>query len=126
MPDSLAVVVGLCAHGLAITRSLHEAGVRVVAVEANRCLPGLNTNTAEVLIVDDINGPELIKALISLAENLSATTVPVLYLTNDTMVNTIGTYYKEIRHLYRVSWGSSRRAVLPLLRKEQIYNFTFR
>ena len=41
-----AVVVGLCAHGLAVARSLGRNGVQVHALEANDTLPGTATRHA--------------------------------------------------------------------------------
>ncbi|MEX2123350.1 MAG: hypothetical protein WD795_05625 [Woeseia sp.] len=121
MANPIAVVVGLCAHGLAIARSLSRAGVHVVAIEANRSLPGIKTCTAEVKFVDDINGAGLVSALISLAATISATTVPILFLTNDTMVETVGRSHEKLSGLFRISWGSSRADLLPLLRKKHVY-----
>ena len=120
MSDPVAVVVGLCAHGLSIARSLNHAGIKVVAVEANRLLPGTKTNSANVVYVDDINGPGLTEALISLSQSVSVSGPPVLFLTNDTMVATVGENYEKLGHLYKLSWGVSRQAILPLLRKEGI------
>lgn len=120
MNDPTAVVVGLCPHGLSISRSLHQAGIKVVGIEANRLQRGTSTNSADVEYVDDINGPGLIEALISLAPSISASGPPVLFLTNDTMVATVGESYGRLGHLYKLSWGTSRNNLLPLLRKEGI------
>jgi predicted ATP-grasp superfamily ATP-dependent carboligase len=91
-----------------------------VAIEANKQLPGTRTNSAEVVFVDDINGHGLIDSLVSLSTSVSEFGLPVLFLTNDTMVATVGTHYEKLGHLYKLSWGGSRRAILPLLRKEEI------
>lgn len=114
-----AVVVGLCAHGLTIARSLHAAGVRVVALEVNRNLPGTRTRCADVRFVSDINGPGLIDALVRLAPALGLPT-PVLFLTNDRMIETVGAHADSIARRYRLSWANARAALLPLLRKDQI------
>lgn len=114
----VAVVVGLCGHGLALTRSLAKAGVEVIALEANRSLPGVTTATANVKFVEDINGPGLIDALRELAKTLSDS--PVLLLTNDTMIATVGARYDDLRDLYQISWGSARTELLPLLQKEPV------
>ena len=120
MSDRTAVVVGLCPHGLALSRSLHRSGIRVVALEAQKALAGTRTNTAEVVYVGDINGPALIDSLISLAPSISENGPPVLFLTNDTMVATVGSQFPKIRTLYELSWGLCSESVLPLLRKEMI------
>ena len=122
MSNPVAVVVGLCAHGLSISRSLNRAGIQVVGIEANRLLPGTKTNTADVVYVDDINGAGLIETLVALSPSISASGLPVLFLTNDTMVATVGENYERLAHLYKLSWGESRNAILPLLRKEGIDN----
>jgi predicted ATP-grasp superfamily ATP-dependent carboligase len=120
MSDATAVVVGLCAHGLTICRSLHNAGIPVVAIEADEAQPGVRTNTARVVMVDDINDVGLIDALISLAPTLSGTNPPVLFVTNDKMVKTVGQHYDRLHQIYRVSWGPSQAELLPLLQKDHI------
>jgi predicted ATP-grasp superfamily ATP-dependent carboligase len=120
MASACAVVVGLCAHGLTIARALHKSGISVLGLEADSSLPGVATKTAEVKIVRDINGPGLIDALVSLAPSISTTATPVLFLTNDTMIATVDEHYARLEKLYRISWGSSRAEITPLLRKAQI------
>ena len=116
----VAVVVGLCPHGLAIARSLNYSGIKVIALEANRRLAGTKTKCADIVFVDDINGPGLIEALASLAPSVSGSATPILFLTNDRMIATVGENYERIRNIYLLSWGPSRDAILPLLRKESI------
>jgi D-aspartate ligase len=116
----IAVVVGLCAHGLCLARSLTCSGVRVVALEANPLLPGVRTSCAQVIMVDDINGVGLVGALIGLAPKISEAGTPVLFLTNDTMVETVGQHRKVLESLYRVSWLRQSAVLLPLLRKQGV------
>ena len=120
MPDPIAVVVGMCAHGLSLTRALDRAGIQVVGVEADRHQVGAKTNSADVRFVHDINGPGLVEALISLSSSLSASEPPVLFLTNDTMVRTVGEHYDKLAGLYSLSWGASTTEVLSLLNKNSI------
>lgn len=120
MSKAVAVVVGVCAHGLAIARSLCRAGIEVVAIEVNRNLPGTKTNSAEIVYVDDINGAGLVDALVALHPKVSNSGRPILFLTNDTMVATIATRFKSIEDLYALSWGKSGAEVIRLLRKEDI------
>lgn len=120
MSRGVAVVVGVCAHGLAIARSLRAAGVRVVALEANGELPGTRTGVAEVRLVPDINGPGLVDALVELSRSLLNSDRPVLFLTNDTMVRTVGTRVSEVTAHYRLSWASDAASVLKLLEKQGI------
>lgn len=114
-----AVVVGLCGHGLAITRALADSGVKVIAVEANKLLPGYATSKASKVLVADINGIGLIDSLVQLARTLDP--MPALFLTNDRMIETVGQNHERISDLYRVSWLHSRNDILPLLRKENVY-----
>lgn len=115
-----AVVVGLCAHGLTIARSLHKAGIRVIGLEANVGLPGVRTRCAEVRIIPDINGRGLVDSLVGMAAAIGCTQRPVLFLTNDRMTETIGAHAASLASAYRLSWLSSREAILPLLRKDCI------
>jgi D-aspartate ligase len=87
IPD--AVIVGLCAHGLAISRALRAQGLEVVALETNHALPGTRTNTATIKWVADINSERLIAALAELATWGSDAERPVLFLTNDRMVSVV-------------------------------------
>lgn len=115
-----AVVVGLCAHGLAIARSLHRRGIRVIALEANPDLPGTRTKHAQVRFTPDINSDGLPKALLDLRQELGGAGCPVLFLTNDRMVETLGRTSESMDRAYRISWWASRKFVLPLLNKESI------
>jgi D-aspartate ligase len=112
-----AVVVGLCAHGLTLVRALRGLGIRVIALEANASLPGVSTNAAEVRIVGDINGPGLVDTLVSLAPEFSQSGVPVLFLTNDTMVETVAVHLNRLSPLYRISWERCGDTLLRLLKK---------
>ncbi|WP_138677638.1 GNAT family N-acetyltransferase [Candidatus Accumulibacter phosphatis] len=112
-----AVVVGTCGHGLAVIRSLHEGRVPVVALEANRDLPGAHTRLAQVEPVDDINGPSLIKALLALRPRLHCPGTPVLFLTNDNMVRTLAAHWAELEPHYLLSWSHCRDKVAALLEK---------
>lgn len=115
-----AVVVGLCAHGLTIARALHNAGIQVIALEADEGLPGVHTRCADVRIVRDINHAGLIDALLHLSSRSEASGRPVLFLTNDRMVETVGMHARSIAEHYRLSWATSSDAILPLLRKDCI------
>ena len=116
----VAVVVGLCAHGLAIARSLTKERVRVVALESNMDLPGTHTNVATVRRVSDINSDVLIEELVQSAPALSRHGRPVLFLTNDQMVAMVGRHYEELEEYYDLSWANCREALVPLLDKEKI------
>lgn len=115
-----AVVVGLCAHGLGIARSLHRAGIGVIALEANPALPGVRTRCAAVRIVPDINGAGLIDALLALPAPAPGVPLPVLMLTNDRMVETVGRHAALIARHFRLSWADAADRLLPLLGKDRI------
>jgi len=83
-------------------------------------MPGTKTNTADVMFADDINGAGLVETLVELSPSISTSGLPVLFLTNDIMVATVGENYERLAHLYRLSWGESRNAILPLLSKEGV------
>lgn len=117
---STAVVVGVCAHGLAIVRSLAKNGIPVVALEANQSLPGFHTRHAKIIRVDDINGHGLIDALKNTVTDLNSPTIPVLFLTNDNMVRIVGEHWHEIDGLYKLSWSHCRSHVLQLLDKRSL------
>lgn len=111
-----AVVVGLCAHGLAVCRSLARRNVRVHAIEADRSLPGVLTSVARVHMVADVNGEGLVPALVDLARSLGGAR-PVLILTNDRMVRRVAAGWRGLEDHYRLSWGASAETVERFLSK---------
>jgi len=115
-----AVVVGLCAHGLAMVRSLASFGVQVHALESNVTLPGFKTSAATVHEVDAIHGPPLIEALLQLVSSLDADSAPVLFATNDKMVEFIARNWSQLAIAYRLSWADCREEVLRLLHKTNL------
>ena len=116
----IAVVVGLCAHGLAIVRDLHAHGVEVHALEQNRKLPGNWTRCAEVHFCSDINGQGLVDSLDGLGRRLGEDREKVLFLTNDRMVRVVADAGPSAMRDYRVSWMASRDQVRTLLGKDSI------
>lgn len=112
-----AVVVGICGHGLAMVRALHGAGVPVVAIEANPALPGVRTRLARVIMVPSIHGDALVDALQALAARIVAPARPVLFLTNDSMVRTLGQCWPLLEGRYALSWADARDRLVPLLDK---------
>lgn len=115
-----AIVVGLCAHGVGMVRSLYRAGVRVIALEANQALPGVRTRCAEVRIVPDINGEGLIDALVALASERPDCSGDVLLLTNDKMVEVVGRHAERVSSHFKLSWAHAATTLLPLLGKDRI------
>lgn len=118
---NIAVVVGLCAHGLAIVRALQEAQVEVHAIESNPVLPGIQSNAISKLsMVDNINDEGLVDALINYRSTVESSNNPVLFLTNDNMVRVVGQNVLRIAELYELSWKNSSQEVLALLDKTNI------
>lgn len=92
----------------------------MLALESNPTLPGVVTRCATIHQVADINGDGLVEALEKLAGRLDLAQRPVLFLSNDRMVETIGRQVARIKAHYRLSWANSSAELLPLLRKDQI------
>lgn len=116
----VAVVVGLCAHGLAVARSLAHAGITVVALEEDASLPGTATRVARVERLGTTKGDGLVATLVALADTLAAGSPPVLFLTNDRMVRTVGEHWEELQSRYRLSWSECRQQVLTLMDKQNL------
>jgi len=118
--DAPAVVVGTCAHGLAIVRALARKGVETHALEKNEGLPGSRTRHATLHLVPDIEGPGLLDALLTLKQALGAGVAPVLFLTNDNMVAQIARDWPKLQGHYRLSWSGCRQAIAPLVLKSAL------
>ena len=88
-----AVVVGLCAHGLATARALSRHGVEVVALEADTTLPGCATRMASVVNAGPMKGEGLHQTLIAAARSHGWTHKPVLFLMNDRMVRDVASHW---------------------------------
>lgn len=117
---SPAVVVGLCAHGLACVRSLSREGIKVYGLEERVSLAGCWTRHATIIEVEDINGPGLVKELRRLWDESRFEGVPVLFLTNDNMVRNVASHWAEIDGMYNLCWSGQRDLVAQLLQKSEI------
>lgn len=116
-----ALIVGMCAHGLALARSLGRRGVQVHALEANGGLPGTTTRHAAVHSARDVNGAGLIDALLELRPRLgNATLPPVLFLTNDNMVSVVAQAWPLLAEHYRLSWSHCRETIAALVLKSSL------
>lgn len=124
VPDAqrpVAVVLGLCPHGLATARSLHRRGITVHAIEASRSLPGTRTRAARISYTPDFNNGVLLPELLRFRAALPPKPDPVLIPINDTMVRTIGDNWDSLKYHYRLSWGTqSIPRLLPFLEKTNI------
>lgn len=115
-----AVVVGLCAHGLAVVRELHQAGIPVIAIESDRSLPGIHTRMADVRLVDSINAAGIHASLLELVKTFPHGIRPVLFLTSDRMVQAVGEKINSLRKHYIISWADCSQTILSLLDKSAI------
>lgn len=114
------VVVGACGHGLALVRALDADHVPTLVLEANLQQPGARTRLATVVPTADINGDALIDALLTLRGRIECPGEPVLMLTNDTMVRTVGRHWPRLAGAYRLSWANARERLLPLQEKANL------
>jgi predicted ATP-grasp superfamily ATP-dependent carboligase len=115
-----AVVLGLCAHGLATARTLYRHGIEVHALEPNSALPGSRTRCAKVHRVASIHPPELIDTLITIARQLGNDPKPVLFPINDTMVGDIARHWDQLEAHYALAWSESRDEVARLILKDNL------
>ncbi len=116
----LAIVVGLCAHGLTIVRDLNRRGIPVLALESNCKLPGVLTHYAEIEFVGEINGDGLVASLLKVAKARQFPEKPVLFLTNDRMVEAVGKASEAVSRYYALSWLPAAVDIVPLLSKANI------
>jgi predicted ATP-grasp superfamily ATP-dependent carboligase len=70
-------------------------------------------------MVREINGPGLLRELLDLIPALPSKEPPVLFLTNDHMVQTIAEGWPSLEGRYRLSWSDRRLEILSLLEKSE-------
>jgi D-aspartate ligase len=116
----LAVVVGMCAHGLTIVRDLYRRGVPVLALETNCKLPGVATRYAEIEFVREINGDGVVDSLLKVAQARQFSEKPILFLTSDRMVESVGKASEAVAQYYVLSWLPTAVNIVPLLSKANI------
>lgn len=116
---SAALVIGLCSHGLAVTRALAEQGVTVYAVEQNKSLPGTSTNSVkQVFPVTSFDAADLVPALLQIRQQLSQWDKVVLMPTNDNHVKIVGEAIKQLVPPYLLSWSDCATDILLLQKKD--------
>lgn len=116
----IALVIGLCSHGLAMARALRERGIEVHAFEVNHTLPGVWTNSAIVHYVSSVKTQSLIRDLLSFRAKIPASRPIVLFPTNDNNVSVIGNHIGQLTPHFLLSWQHCTGVVLPLLLKSNI------
>lgn len=117
---SIALVIGLCSHGLAMVRALHECGAEVHAFESKLDIPGAATTLAKIHRVESIKTDALIAHLIEFRELIPRSVPIVLFCTNDDNVAVVGRAIDQLHSLYEISWGDCAETVLSLLLKDSI------
>lgn len=118
--DPSALVVGACAHGLAIARALGRRGRRVHVLEADTTLPGTSSRYASVDFVPDVNGAGLITALGNWHARHTEQRDAVLFLTNDNMVHQVATHWQSLAGKYQLSWSHCADTVNHFLSKSAL------
>ena len=115
-----AIVIGCCGHALSVIRALADNDIPVIALESNPLLPGVRTRLAKVILVEDINGPKLLDALVDIRNDIDCAKNPVLFLTNDRMIRTIGQNIDTVKSRFFVSWMNCSESIIRLLDKENL------
>ena len=114
-----ALVIGLCSHGLAVTRALAKEGVTVFAVEQNFDLPGTKTNSVkQIFPVKSFEAVDLVPALLQIRQQLSEWQNVVLMPTNDNHVKIVGEALAKLVPPYLLSWGHCCDDILMLQKKD--------
>ncbi|MDF2177304.1 GNAT family N-acetyltransferase [Aliiglaciecola sp. CAU 1673] len=117
---AIALVIGLCSHGVAMVRALKASGAEVHALEAKKPLPGIATNCAKVHFVQNINADSLIDDLLAFRKKIPADVQIVLFPTNDNNVRILAEHFDRLQGQYLLSWGHCREQIQKLLLKSNI------
>jgi D-aspartate ligase len=95
-----AVVLGLCKHGLYLTRNFVRHGIPVLAIESNLAQPSVHTRYGHKIFCPDLYGEALISMLKELKQWVPALTP--IFPTNDRMVDVLLTHYGELSDHFRL------------------------
>lgn len=118
-----AVVLGAGLNGLGVIRSLARAGVAVDLVSADPAAPGMSSRHARKHRLSSSHGTELKRELLQIAgrEGWKGEARPVLFLTEEESVASLGQYQSELLEAFRFSLPPA--AVLErLMHKEGFRN----
>jgi len=117
----IALVVGLCSHGLSVVRGLRDAGVSVYALEKEAGLPGVRSNAiVQTFLCSEAEMSDLVATLVALRARLPQDRQVVLFPTNDTHVRMMGEGVEQLRPHYLLSWADCAEHVLRLQRKNEL------
>jgi len=118
---AIALVVGLCSHGLSVVRGLHDAGVEVYALEKDAWRPGVRSNAiAHTFLCSEAEMADLVPTLAALRHRLPPGRRVVLFPSNDTHVRQMGEGMEQLRPHYLLSWSACVPHVLRLQRKNEL------
>lgn len=117
----IALVVGLCSHGLSVVRALRDAGVAVYALEKDGRVPGARSNAIhQLFLCSEAEMANLVPTLAALRARLPRDREVVLFPTNDTHVRLMGEGVAQLLPHYRLSWAHCAADVLRLQRKNEL------
>ncbi len=116
----IALVIGLCSHGLAMARALNRSGVEVHALEANMKLPGAFTNSATIHQVKSIKDTTLVDDLVRFRGAIPSHRKIVLLPTNDNNVRVIAANIDLLKESFLISWSHCSEDISRLLQKSNI------
>jgi predicted ATP-grasp superfamily ATP-dependent carboligase len=101
-----AVVVGADINGLGVVRSLAREGVPTYLVDCDRKDPSMRTRHPVKLTFPSLSGTEVSNSLLTLRRRFVDN--PVLFLTRDATVKTVGGTLDRIASCYRISMPDAR------------------
>ena len=99
-PPIPVIVLGLCKHGLYLTRNFARHGIPVLAMESNLAQSSAHTRYGHKLVCADLYGAPLIELLQELRPWVPASTP--IFPTNDRMVEFLLSHYRELSDHYRL------------------------
>ena len=95
-----AIVIGLCKHGLYLTRNFVRHGIPVLVIESNFSQPSAHTRYGQRIFCPDLHGAALIDTLLALKSRVPASTP--IFPTNDRMVEVLLTHYGKLSDHFRL------------------------
>ena len=118
---AVALVVGLCSHGLSVVRGLHDAGVEVYALEKDAWRPGVRSNAIRhTFLCSEAEMADLVPTLAAVRARLPQDRQVVLFPSNDTHVRQMGEGLAQLLPHYLLSWAHCAGHVLRLQRKNEL------
>src|SRR5687768_13748982 len=101
----IALVVGLCSHGLSVVRGLRDAGVEVYALEKVARPGGRSKAIVHTFLCSEAEMEDLVPTLAALRARLPRARQVVLFPTNDTHVRLMGEGVARLLPDYLLSWA---------------------